>query len=61
MNKCVLFYFLGTSIDIVDGDGYFLAPDGLSDAILRESIKGKRFVFVNAFLDELVFLLKFSY
>ena len=56
-----MFYFLGASIDIPDGDGYFLAPDGLSDAILRESIKGKRFVFVNAFLDELVFLLKFSY
>ena len=56
-----MFYFLGASIDIPDEDSYFLAPDGLSDAILRESIKGKRFVFGNAFLDELVSLMKFSY
>ena len=60
----MLYFTGGTSINIPNGDCCAVAPDGLSDAFLRDGVKCRRFVclfFVEPFIKVWVCLLAFGF
>ena len=51
---CLLNFTGGTSINIPNDDCCAVAPDGLSDAFLRDGVKCRRFVSFDLFVEPFI-------